>query len=347
MKIFYIGLALIVIGGIVSPLFTYWRESQKINNKVSKGMKSTTETSKNKEERETEKVSRGSKKLNQSNVGSTQDLLDFDIIVPCNEDEALLRITDQEYLAILEVGGVSFNLLSIEERFSLEENYGNLLNGIDYEFQIYVQSRSLNLDSYTERYIDKVENIKKKVDALENKMISAKDEKEKEKIRIDFNKAQNQLEYGYKLLDDFRVKNVDSKLLQRKYYIILKYFHDSSLFENELSDFEILESAYNDLMIKSSLFIETLERNNLQCKVLNSVGVAELLYTSYNKEDASSLRIENVIKAKYNHLCTTSKFLFEKKIEADIEKITKEQKDLEKLIKEESQELNNAQRKGA
>ena len=336
MKVFAIIGIILVMGGILFPLFTYFRAEYKENNKLNKGKKgnSNKDNSNNtSQDDKSEKVLMRANTPKNYTFGYTQEVLDFDNIVPCNKDAALLKINDYEFLGYLEVQGVPFNLLSNEERLSLEGNYGDLLNGVDYEFQMYIQSRSLKLDNYVDRYKLKIDELKKKVTSLEEKLITVSDPNELKRINIELQKKNRQLDYGYDLLDDFKLKNVDSELLERRYYIILKYTHDTSEF-GDLTDREILEFAYNDLANKANLFIDSLVRNKLECHFLNGVQIAELLYNSFNKEDASSLKIENAIKAKYNHLCTTSKPIFLKEIEKEIDKTEEEQKILEKNIQD-------------
>lgn len=332
MKILIIGLVLLIIGGILFPLFTYLRAVKKEGDKVSKRKKNSSNASDDDlEDIDVEGA---------DYVGTTQELLDFEEIEICNDKMALLRINEYEYVAYLEVKGVAYNLLSEEERYSLEENYGNLLNGVDFEFQQYIQSRSLNLDIYVDRYREKVEKLKFRVDNLEKKLINAKTLQDKNTLSIQLNKANNQLEYGLKLLEDFEIKNIDSRLLERKYYIVLKYFFDSDDFDYELSHKEIVEEAFNDLSTKASIFIDTLNRNNLECNFLNGIQIGELLYNAYNKEDANILKLENLIKAQYNHLATSSRSVYEKSINNELKALEEEQKKLEKKIIEDEEIIN-------
>lgn len=326
--------AILIVGGIIIPLFSYFRGVQKENNKVSKknsGNKQRAKDDNSQINIETEK---------NVNVNNTDMLFDFEGIEVCNEEHALLKVTDNEYVAYLEVGGVSFNLLSEEEKIILEENYGKLLNGIDYEFQNFIQSRNLNLDNFINKYTEKVSALKDKLNKIEDKLDIEKDEKKKEELQIEFNKANNQYNYGLDLLDDFRNKYIESQLLERRFYIILKYYHDFGEYDNELSEQEVLECAYNDLMIKANLFIDTFTRNNMSCKVLNGVEIAEVLYNSYNKDDSSSLRIDSAIRSRFNHLCTTSKPIYLKKLEIEKKKVQEEQKALEDEILDLHQILN-------
>lgn len=323
---------ILVLGGILFPLFNYFREVKQENSKVEKNKKSDKGKRLSKDRNLEDKFDKD------INVRDSRELLEFDNILVCNEEEAILRVSDNEYLAYIEVGGVSYNLLSIEEKISLEESYGTLLNGIDFEFQNYIQSRSLNLDNYINKYETRIDELEEKSNRLKQKISSAKNEEESDHIKVEFEKVQNQLEYAYKLINDFKRKYIDSNLLERRYYIVVKYFHDPSEYK-DLSDFELLKTAYSNLYNKLSIFIDTFERINMSCKFLDAMGIAELQYSSFNKDESNILKLENVIKAKYNHLCVTSTPIYAKQILEEKRKIEEEQKELEKSIKEKTEEL--------
>ncbi len=283
----------IIIGGVFYPLFMILNDTRKQKNKHKiQG----TNIKKSAEGPEIQ----GEKKLDVS-----QDILEFDNIEVCNEDCALVRVNDNEYLGYLEVKGTPFNLLSYRERINLEESFGNLLNGISYNIQFYVPSRSLNLDTFSLRYEQKVKELGKKVEELE-KSLSNANEKDYDYIYSNLMKANNQYEYAVKLLNYFIERNIDTKLLERRYYIVLNFIFDSSKYENELSKEEILQVAFNDIVNRADVIRNTLEKMKLSSKFLNGMEVAELLYSSYNKEDADNLRLSNAVAARYNHLYTTS-----------------------------------------
>lgn len=323
---------ILVVGGAFVPLFSYIRETKNENNKASK-----------------------MKKGNQANgnynidvdkhveIESSEELLEFDNIEICNEDQAMVKVTDNEYIAYLEVGGVSFNLLSEEEKLQLENNFGNLLNGIDFDFQIFVQARTLALDRYVNRYKEKVEKIADKLRVLEDKLDRVTDEDEKEKITKEYLKVSNQLEYGENLLNDFINNNIYSNLLERKFFIVLKYFHNPEEY-NDLSEREVLECAYNDLINKANSFQDILIRNNMSCKFLNGLEIAELMHNSFNKDDSEAFQISKAIKARYNHLVTTAKPIEIKEMELEKKRVKEEQEQLRKDIKELAKEKGSVER---
>lgn len=283
----------IIIGGVFYPLLMILNDTRKQKNKHKIQGKNIKKSAEGPE-------IQGEKKLDVS-----QDILEFDNIEVCNDDCALVRVNDNEYLGYLEVKGTPFNLLSYKERINLEESFGDLLNGISYNIQFYVPSRSLNLDTFSLRYEQKVKELGKKVEELE-KSLSNSNEKDYDYIYSNLMKANNQYEYAVKLLNYFIERNIDTKLLERRYYIVLNFIFDSSKYENELSKEEILQVAFNDIVNRADVIRNTLEKMKLSSKFLNGMEVAELLYSSYNKEDADNLRLSNVVAARYNHLYTTS-----------------------------------------
>lgn len=329
--------AILFLGGILFPLFKYFREVKKENSKVS----TTKEKNKKNDIKNNNRDHSITNNVDKDvNIKDSRELLEFEEILICNEDEAILKVNDEEYVAYLEVGGVSYNLLSYEEKISLEEAYGTLLNGIDFDFQNYIQSRSLNLDNYIDKYSTRINYLEENLQKIKQKLNSSENEKDKEKYKLDYDKLQNQLNYAYQLLNDFKSKYIESNLLERKYYIVLKYYHDSSEFK-DLSDIELLRTVYSNLYNKASIFIDTFQRINMSCKMLNGVEIAELLYSSFNKDEASILKLESLIKSKYNHLCVTSTPIYAKKILNEKRIIQEKQKKLEESIKEKVVKLSN------
>ena len=216
MNIFILIAVVLVVGGIVFPLITYLRAAKKEDDKVNKLQKKTSLTEEFKD-----------KVPKDVNVGATQDVLDFDNVVYCNDDAGLLKVGENSYLGYLQIQGVPFNLLSAEERLELEENYGNLLNGIDFPFQSFVQSKTLPLDHYADMYTEKVNALKKKLNTAESKLngtLEGTEDSRKAEFLVD--KLKNQWEYGCNLLKDFINKNIDYRLLKRNYYVVIKYVYE-------------------------------------------------------------------------------------------------------------------------
>lgn len=77
------------------------------------------------------------------NFANSQDLVDVKEI-----KESTLILKDGSLRQILMVGGVNFALKSEEEQGVISAAYGNFLNSIDFDIQILVHSRKINIDRY-------------------------------------------------------------------------------------------------------------------------------------------------------------------------------------------------------
>ncbi|NFO58552.1 hypothetical protein FDB39_17215 [Clostridium botulinum] len=312
---------IIVVGGLLFKDAVKSKERNKEEGKKSIKSNNITKGVKDFKDKQKEELSK--------HILDSQDILDFKEILVCNEETGLIQYDNNTYIGIIEIQGINFNLLSVDERLMLEENFGELLNGIEFPIQFYIQSRKVDLDKYINKYQESINKIEKEIDNLKNnENISANDIENKN----------SQLIYGKTFMNYFVQRTVNANLLERKYYIVVKYVHNTSNFEHKLNDYEILTTAYNDISNKAALIIDSLYRNNLKSNLLSAIGLGEVLYASYNRECASELKFQNVVNSNYSHLFTTSKPVQIKKIEQEIvNSVEREQeliKDLEVLQKE-------------
>lgn len=257
------------------------------------------------------------------NVLDSQDILDFEKIRPCNEEIALLEYKPNVYLGYIEVQGINFNLLSENERIMLEQSFGELINGLDFPAQIYVQSRKTNLDHYISKYRKSIDDMRKDIDR----------EKRKSSDKKHLENRENQLAYGELLLNYFIQRTVHANLLERKYYFVVKYVHNPNNYEHELNDYEVLSAAYNDISNKAAVIIDSLSRSNLKSNLLSAFGIGEFLYNCYNRQDATELKFSTAVSSEYNHLFTTSKPVEVKQVELAIKESEREEKEKLEEIK--------------
>lgn len=264
------------------------------------------------------------------NVLHSQDIIDFKEIVVLNEEHAIINLNDSKYIGICEIGGINFNLLSENERVSLEEGFAQLLNGIDFPVQLFVQSRKIDMDNYKVRYEKRLFEMEKEITLLKEQLTTATNNKKD--LTDKLSKKTNGYNYTKQLIDYFLSRTVNSDLLERKYYFVFRHSHNTSAFENSLSTEEIVENAYNDIFNKSIVVLDSLGRHNLHGRLLDCFELGELLYSCYNKEDSSMLKFRNAVKARYNHLFTTAKPVHIKALEL-------QKKELEECLEEANSEF--------
>jgi len=94
---------------------------------------------------------------------------------------------------------------------------------------------------------------------------------------------------------------------------------------------EIQNMAFSELYTKAQSIIRTLFACSVSGKILNSYELVELLYYSYNREQAEVYGLDKAIKAGYEELYSTAQDVIDKK-----ERI------LDKQIQEEAMKLAKA-----
>ena len=94
----------------------------------------------------------------------------FDEIV----DNMIVRKNKTQYLMVLQCNGVNYDLMSEQEKISVEEGFVQFLNTLRFPIQLYVQSRTLNLRDIIEEYKARVDNLTVEIDKIDAKIAQAK-----------------------------------------------------------------------------------------------------------------------------------------------------------------------------
>ena len=76
------------------------------------------------------------------NKQSIFKFMEFDKI----EDNMIVKKNGNEYLMVIECQGVNYDLMSQMEQAAVEEGFIGFLNSLRYPIQIYVQTRTVNLE---------------------------------------------------------------------------------------------------------------------------------------------------------------------------------------------------------
>ena len=98
------------------------------------------------------------------------DFMEFDEIV----DNMIVRKNRTQYVMVLACSGVNYDLMSLAEKYAVEEGFVQFLNTLRFSIQLYVQSRTLNLRDIIASYKERVENITNDISKLNTKIAQAK-----------------------------------------------------------------------------------------------------------------------------------------------------------------------------
>ncbi|MBO8160656.1 MAG: hypothetical protein H0Z24_03385 [Thermosipho sp. (in: Bacteria)] len=284
-------------------------------------------------EKHKEKSKKNKSKVNIKHIQT--DLLDFDEIKSFTTDDGstiglIVQNNGKRFVGILEVFGVNYNILSIEEREILEEAFTSMLNGLDYPIQIFIQSRKLDLESYLKKYDSRLDEIKEVINKTQHKLEFLKESNQTEEAAKMENKLQrltNQFNYGVKIRNFIARISEPKNMLQRKYYIVISYEHDKSKFNEKLTFDEIAANAFYDISNKAKSLIAALERANLSGILLSPVEVAEVLYISYNKGDSEHYKLKNALKSRFSSYFVTGQ-------PVELKALRRQKEELQKSLKE-------------
>ena len=97
------------------------------------------------------------------------EFMEFDEIV----DNMIVRKNGTQYIMILQCNGVNYDLMSEDEKISVEEGFVQFLNTLRFPIQLYIQSRTLNLRDIIDEYKSRVDNLTIEIEKLEAKIAQA------------------------------------------------------------------------------------------------------------------------------------------------------------------------------
>ncbi len=261
---------------------------------------------------------------------SVMNFMEFEKI----EDNMIVQKKGKKYLMVVECQGVNYDLMSKMEKISVEEGFQQFLNTLRHPIQIYIQTRTISLESSLATYKEKVNQIEEKYNQMQYQYGQARaagiyPKEELDKYAFELTKQRNLLEYGKDLLNNTEKMSLNKNVLNRKYYIIIPYFVEeigSEKYDTE----EIKGMAFSELYTKSQSIIRTLSSCSVSGKILSSKELVELLYVAYNRDESETFGIDRAIKAGYEDLYSTAPDVFEKKIKV-----------LDEVIEEQAVELAN------
>ena len=286
------------------------KENKKKNTKeISK------EESKNKDKT---KLKAGNTEYNKQSI---MDFMEFDKV----EDNMIVQKDGKRFLMVVECQGVNYDLMSRVEKVAVEEGFQQFLNTLRHPIQIYIQTRTVNLENTISVYKDRVKEVEDKYKNMTlryNQMreSEAYSKEDMDKYYFEITKQRNLLEYGKDIIANTEKMSLNKNVLNKKYYIIIPYFSEESTDEKYAKD-EISSMAFSELYGKAQAIIRALASCSVGGKILTSKELVDLLYVAYNRDEAERFGIEKAMLAGYDELYSTSQDVFEKKIKVLDEEI--------------------------
>lgn len=248
---------------------------------------------------------------------SIMDFMDFDKV----EDNMIVQKKGKRYLMVVECQGVNYDLMSNMEKVAVEEGFQQFLNTLRHPIQIYIQTRTINLEGSISNYKSRVNEIEEKYRRMMfeyNNMKNSEEytQEELDKYLFELTKQRNMLEYGRDIVQDTEKMSLNKSVLNKKYYIIISYYAEENTDEGKYGIEEIRNMAFSELYTKAQSIIRTLSACSISGKILSSKELIELLYVAYNRDESETFGIDKAMRAGYDDLYSTAPDVFEKKIKA-------------------------------
>lgn len=238
-------------------------------------------------------------------IDSIYKFMEFDEIV----DNMIIRKNGQQFVMVIGCKGINYDLLSEVEKESVEAGFIELLNTLRFPIQLYVQTRTLNLEDLLKEYDKRIEETRSQIRKLDAQIELARDRgniDEVNKLVFERKRKYNILEYG-ESIEDYTAKVSESKnILQQKTFIVISYYKSEYGDTSKLSKDEIYDIAFSELYTRAQSIISALTSSEISGKVLSSEQLAELLYIAYNRDEAEKYSLRDALNAEYDRLYSTA-----------------------------------------
>ena len=295
LNIMLIVLVVIIIGLIVAYYFLVYKS--KVN---------TEERDKAKE------IKTANKEFNGIPRETTDKILDFDEI----KDDMIIRKNGQQYIMVIQCKGINYDLLSEEEKESVERGFVEFLNTIRFPIQLYVQTRSLNLRKTIDAYKEKVNVIADEIKSLQKQRaeyLRTGNQKQVEMTDFEIRRKENVLEYGQDISNYIGRMSFNQNVLQQKTYVVVSYFKSELGNIANYSKDEIINMVFTELYTRAQTLIRSLSSCQVAGRILDSEELTELLYIAYNRDEEQVYQLDRAIDAQYDALYSTSKDVLQKR----------------------------------
>ncbi len=248
------------------------------------------------------------------------------------EDNMIIQKKGKRFLMAIECQGVNYDLMSGIEKNSVEEGFQQFLNTLRHPIQIYIQTRTINLENSISGYKRNLKIIEDKYNEIFYKYNSMKQsgiytERDIAQEFYELTKQRNLLEYARDLITNTEKMSLNKNILNKKYFIIIPYYAEDTNGEKYIYE-EIKNMAFSELYTKAQSIIRTLSSCSVVGKILNSQELVELLYVAYNRDDSEILGLNKALTSGYEELYTTAEDVFKKKIKLLDERIRERAIDL-------------------
>ena len=260
--------------------------------------------------------------VNMSDKESIFKFMEFDSV----QDNMIVQKKGARYVMVIECKGVNYDLLSGVEKTSVEQGFREFLNTLRSSIQIYMQTRTVNLEQSIQSYNERVRVIEDKLNRMKLKyrdMLETGESQQKlDEAYLEITKLTNMYEYGKDIIRDTKRMSLNKNILNKKYYIVIAYYSDE-ISNTQMDKEEIRNAAFSELYTRAQSLIKALSACEVEGRILRTHELMELLYMTYNRDEAEELGLDKALASEYDAMYSTAPEVLNKKM-----------KELDKLIQE-------------
>ena len=251
------------------------------------------------------------------------DFMDFDRI----EDNMIIQ-KKGKFLMVVECQGINYDLMSDMEKVSVEQGFISFLNTLRHPVQLYIQTRTINLERSIDGYKDRLSDINRKYLSLQDEYDRMLKDRsvpitELEKTKYELIKQKNLKEYTEDIIRDIERQSLNRSILSKRYYVIIPCYQ-SEIVAGDFDKSEIKNMAFSELYTRARAVINSLFACQVTGRVLNSEELTELLYIAYNRDESDLFWMEKIKQAGFDELYSTAPDAIDKKLKLLDKKIEDE-----------------------
>ncbi|MCI8412183.1 MAG: hypothetical protein HFJ40_07170, partial [Clostridia bacterium] len=200
---------------------------------------------------------------------SVYDFMDFDEI----KDNMIIRKNRTQYVMVVRCKGGNYDLMSEEEKVSVESGFVQFLNTLRSPIQLYVQTTSLNLKDILEEYQKRLHVMEKEIRDIDQQIYVAKSNgemKRLEKLAFEKRRRENVLEYSIDISDYIARMSMNRNILQQKTYVVVSYYSSETEISESMTKEEVDNICFSELYTRTQTVLRSLGSSGVTGKILNS-----------------------------------------------------------------------------
>lgn len=257
------------------------------------------------------------------------------------KDNMIVQENGERFTMVVECEGINYYLMSEAEKIAVEEGFVQFLNSLSFPIQIYVQSRTINLDesieSYKERFQKQTDEFNKLLDTFS--ALDSQGASEDKLLEVGFllEKKEKALDYTKDLIDNISYLTQNSNVLQKKYYIVVSYHISELGLINNLDTAEMFKLAYTELTNRAESIRGGIYSCGIESHILNTAELTEVMYIAINRDDSDIFNIKKVVDSDILSISTTARdVMFKRQDLAREERRAREiQEEKERVLRQE------------